>query len=124
MDNKQLTDRDLHCIARFIQACFLNENVECLYCKYAFSCSDEFKKTHKVPFSERFSKIEEMTGVNVISWNSDNLSRIILNGSWIQEYPELLEKFKNMSFEEQMEMLRNPDILKYKNIFQEQGGDK
>ena len=27
MDNKQLTDRDLHCIARFIQACFLNENV-------------------------------------------------------------------------------------------------
>jgi hypothetical protein len=102
----------------------LNENVECLYCKYAFSCSDEFKKAHNVPFFKSLSKIEEITGVKVVSWDSDNLNRDILNGSWIQEYPELLEKFKNMSFEKQMEMLRNPDILKYKDIFQEQGGDK
>lgn len=46
----ELTDKDLHCIARTQQSEQLGKNIQCMYCKYAVQCLQEYNHTNKVPF--------------------------------------------------------------------------
>ncbi len=111
----ELTEKELHCLARIIQAEESSYDAKCLYCKYAFECKREFERNGKVPFKPILKKIEQITGVNIFM-SSETRTKEILSGSWIEDYPDLLECFRGMSsFEEQLEMLKSSDILKYEH---------
>ncbi len=109
----ELTDKDLHCIARILQSQLLGDNVQCMYCKYALECLEEYGHTHKASFIKVWKKLEELTGINIHLFNSKTKQKDILAGSWIEKCPSLLEQFTNMSFEEQQDSLRNLDIQQY-----------
>ena len=109
----ELTDKDLHCIARTQQSEQLGKNIQCMYCKYAVQCLQEYNHTNKVPFVDVWKKIENLTGVNICLNNPETRQIDILAGSWIENCPELLKQFTNMSFEEQQDILQSQDILQY-----------
>lgn len=105
-------EKELHCIARLIQSRELGEYTECLYCKYAFECMEEYAKQKKVHSIELREKIKSITGVEIILCQEDVQSEILL-GSWIEKYPELKERLINISLKEQLKVLQAQDILKY-----------
>lgn len=115
MGNKQLTDRDLHCIARHLQNMHIKRDVECRYCKYAFQCSEKIRDFSGFPFIETAKKVKEITGVNIRMYDTESWHKDILAGSWIEECPELLKQFSNISLEEQGKILNSPDIFRYKD---------
>ena len=109
----ELTDKELHCMARAQQSELLGKNVQCMYCKYAIQCLKEYKSTNKAPFVKVWKKLEGLTGVKICLHNPETQQKDILVGSWIENCPELLEQFTNISFEEQQDILQSPDILQY-----------
>ena len=113
----QLTDKDFHCIARLLQSKCIGDSVQCLYCKYAFRCREKFFTAHEVPYREVLKKLKNKTGVDVFLANPRTMQKDILDGSWIVKCPELLQKFTSISFEEQQDILLNPDILRYKDSY-------
>lgn len=114
MDIKKtgLTEKDLHCLARIIQSEESGHDAKCLYCRYAFECRKEIMQNKVVPHMPVLKKIGRTTGVNIFM-SPETRQKEMLAGSWIENCPELLERFNGMSFEEQLELLRSPDILKY-----------
>lgn len=110
---EKLSDKDLHCLARNIQSLFRGEGILCLYCKYAFQCREIAKETKKLPFYETWDKLQKITGVDICLCSLNTKPKDFLKASWIESFPELHEKFSNMSFEEQIESFCNPEILKY-----------
>ncbi len=108
----ELTEKELHCLARIIQSEESAYDAKCLYCKYAFKCKEEFSQSKKAPFMPALKKIEQITGVNIFM-SPETRQKEMLSGSWIENYPDLLERFMGMSSEEQLGLLRSPDILKY-----------
>lgn len=107
-----LDEKELHCLARIIQSQELGESTECLYCKYAFECREEFEKQKAAQNIELLKRIKSITGVEVFLCQEDVQSQLLL-GSWMEKYPELMGQLTKLSFKEQLDILRNPDILKY-----------
>ena len=102
-------DKVLHCLARIIQDGTTDEeSVKCLYCKYAHECRDHAISTGKVLFMERTDEIDNRTSVSI-----SIKQEAPLRGSWLEKYPDLLERFKGMTFEEQKNALRTEDFSKY-----------
>ena len=112
VNGMELTEKEMHCIARLIQSGAVEDDVKCLYCRYAFECSEEYLQDKKLLFTSLIKKIEQGTGVNIFV-DSETVHKEILAGSWIESRPELLERFTSMTFEEQLDSLKNPDILYY-----------
>lgn len=103
----EISDKTIHCIARTMQS---GEN-SCLYCKYAFECRDAAISAHEAALSE----IEKKTGI-IIELSPRNAPIEILAGSWIEQVPELRDKFTSLSLLEQQDILMGPDTLKYEGI--------
>ena len=107
----ELTDKDLHCIARRLQFEFFPEEdetagKECSYCKYALECKEDIRKTGKPHWLKGLpEKLEKMTGVKVHFFERDRANEHLLHGSWAEGYPDLLEKLKGMTLSEQGELL-------------------
>ena len=109
-------EKVLHCLARLFQEQVIpvNADTKCLYCKYAFECAEEFKQNRKILFFDIIHELERKTSVKIFL-NPGTIQSDILHGSWIKENSDLLEKFTSMSFDEQLDSLKNPDILKYRH---------
>ena len=102
-------DKVLHCLARIIQDGTTDEgSVKCLYCKYAHECRDRAISTGKVLFMEIIDELEKRTSVRIYFKQEEPL-----RGSWIEKYPDLLERFKGMTFEEQKNALCTEDFSRY-----------
>ncbi len=110
----KLTEKELHCLARIIQTEEARNDVKCLYCRYAFECRKEFMQNKRAPYMPLLKKIEQITGVSLFM-SPGTRQRKLLAGSWIENCPDLLEHFTSMSFEEQLDNLRSPDILRYED---------
>ncbi len=113
-DKRELTDKDLHCIARLFQhRIFSDKAKECLYCKYALECNERAEKERKWYWVHDLSeKLEKMTGVKMrLRYNRAH--KDVLAGSWLEAYPELLEAFGGMSVERQESALKKTEILAY-----------
>ena len=61
---------------------------------------------------EIIDELEKRTSVSIYL-SQEYKQRELLRGSWIEKYPDLLERFKGMTFEEQKNALENEDVLKY-----------
>lgn len=107
----KMPDKILHCLARTLQDEISCDCVKCLYCKYAPECLEDFK-SKKYLFIDILNILERQTGV-VIFLNPKQKPKEILNGSWLESYPDLLKKFTTKSFEEQQGILKDPSILQY-----------
>ena len=105
-------DKVLHCISRILQEGTVKNDTKCLYCKYAPECRNEFEATGNLLFFDILQELERKTSV-IITLTPETIQKKILRGSWIEEHPDLLKKFTNMSFDEQQDNLRCPDILGY-----------
>ncbi len=98
-DKPQLTEKDLHCIARQLQSAWRapeQENIStyrmfygCWYCKYSHEC--------KTPMAHYFKtvlyKLEKLTGVNVFP-ATENLAKTFLPASIFIKYPDELRHLK------------------------------
>lgn len=95
----QLTDKDLHCIARMLQSAwdapdeaeFNEEGISssrcfygCMYCKYSHDCNTGAK----MHFGKAFGKLENLTGVIVHSYREQPVERTFLPASVFLEHPE------------------------------------
>ena len=118
MEKVELTEKELHCLARIIQSGESAYDTKCLYCRYALECMKEFYQNHKAPFMSVLKKIERITGVNIFM-NQETRQKEILAGSWIENCPELLERFNGMSIHEQVVFLKSHDCLKYEQQVRE-----
>lgn len=117
----ELTDKDIHCLARHLQGTFIDDEdfSPCHYCKYSISCAEHsanrFKDTGKVRVyyyaDELIPKLESMTGLTVFRFRKPSTD--CLAGSWLEEYPDLMKLFTKLSFAERLDILRNEDILDY-----------
>ena len=113
-----ITDKELHCMARTIQygnmetQSEMDSSPQCLYCKYALECSKKSREHRELFVSRLMKKIIRITGVYIYAYPEANMSDM-LHGSWIENYPELLEQIKELPFDEQLDILQNPDILRY-----------
>ena len=106
----EFTDKDLHCMARVLQSHIRGDDVECMYCKYANECGDEFMKTGKLHRYEVMpEKLQKLTGVHVWDINMTNQPKSILKASWIEEHPDLMDKLSKLSLKEQQDILGDPD---------------
>lgn len=94
IDRKQieLTEKDLHCLARLMQSEESITNVKCLYCRYAIECKEDFMQNKKLQHMTVLKKLEQITGVNIFM-NQKTIQKEILAGSWIEKNPELLKLF-------------------------------
>ena len=110
-----LTEKEQHCMARVIQFEMLGENAKCLYCGYAFECSMGFQETKEILFLKLLKRLEKSTGIKIFT-DEEHVHQDILEGSWIEKCPELMEKFAKMSLKEQIQCLQDPDMLKYGEI--------
>lgn len=115
---------ELHCIARHMQVGYGMQIGEhryispCFYCKHAFDCIEILESKKKLPVTACFPKISKAIGVfPALEEGKEHVS--ILEGSWIEEYPELLEEFSHLSIGEQADRLKEPDILQYRSAFRE-----
>lgn len=106
---KKLPDKILHCLARTIQDGESGSNVKCLYCKYAPECSEECIKSHSILLVELMKGLEECTSVDIFQHSTSQPD--FLKGSWAEKYPDVLKMLTSKSFEEQLDSLRDPDIL-------------
>lgn len=98
-DKPQLTEKDLHCIARQLQSAWRAPEQEtistyrmfygCWYCKYSHECKTPI--THY--FKTALYKLEKLTGVNVFPPNG-NLAKTFLPASIFIRHPEELRHLK------------------------------
>ena len=111
----QLTDKDLHCIARTVQTRVLTGDcVGCKYCKYAFECAEPVNGKLRPYFLFGLSeKLETLTGVKVHFIDIRNASRHYTSGSWMEEYPEFKNTFINLPPDSQEGILANKGIFEY-----------
>ena len=100
-----ISDKTLHCLARMFQDMGRGACDRCLYCKYAMECSEEFLKDRYLLSSELEHELSLKTGVVIDPYDDKKLNEELLKGSWMEEYPELLETFRTMSYERQQEKL-------------------
>ena len=105
VDKPELTEKDLHCIARQLQSAWRapeQENIStyrmfygCWYCKYSHEC--------KTPMAHYFKtvlyKLEKLTGVNVFP-ATENLAKTFLPASIFIKYPDELRHLKEYRSEE------------------------
>jgi len=99
MDRLELTEKDLHCIARQLQSAWRAPKQEtistyrmfygCWYCKYSHECKTPI--THY--FKTVLCKLENLTGVNVFP-PARNLARTFLPASIFIKHPEELRYLK------------------------------
>lgn len=85
-----------------------------LYFKYAIECCHDFANDTHVHFIDMLEKIQQKTGVELIrnKYNSKYPINYLVV-PWIEQIPNLICKFTNIFFEEQLDILKNPDILRY-----------
>ncbi len=124
VEDVYFTEMELHCIVRHIQLNRHKSASPCYYCKYAFECIKIIENIKEkqlpcaaLPLVTVSHKIEEAIEISPFSMDeeSEEYSLEVLKGSWIANYPELLEKLKNVSIEEQVKILTALDITKYKS---------
>lgn len=103
------TDKDLHCIARMLQGYTLG-NEQCLYCKYAIECGENLLQSEETHMDSVRAKLQEMTGVRLVlpyfAKHED-----ALKASWIENYPDLMDKLSKLSLKEQQDTLKDPGTL-------------
>lgn len=109
----KLNERDLHCIARMMQALIFQENAHlysgCYYCKYQLECfgdkRDDFS-FNNIGISKLRKKIEDATGVYLGLITCEPLKMIFFNDSFADNYPEkykeLIEK-RDMPFSDELD---------------------
>lgn len=107
-----LSDKILHCLARTFQDNMEGTCVGCLYCKYAFECSEEYKKSDDMLRFAILDKLKACTSVDIFL-NPETKSVDILKGSWAEKYSDVLKMLTNKSFDEQQDILKDQDILQY-----------
>lgn len=100
-----ISDKVLHCLARVFQDMERGTCDKCLYCKYAMECRDEFLKDRYILCTDLVKELSFRTDVVTDPYDDKKLNEELLKGSWIEEYPELLETFRTMPYERQQEML-------------------
>lgn len=117
MDKPQLTELDIHCIARLIQSSFQapeQKDIDntyrplygCMYCKYAVSACN---KPEKVNFKKVFKKLEELTGVKISTYNppSERLGMVFLPTSHYLEHPEDLHYLESIHSHDDVEKIKS-----------------
>lgn len=89
----ELSDQDLHCIARMIQTLIVRENEAfvfgCIYCKYYNKCYLSTPK--RVHFYDLIRMIGEESGVDttlIIPEKNEGLKYKLFPGSWVELEPE------------------------------------
>lgn len=106
-----MPDKILHCLARTLQDEIIGDCVKCLYCKYAPECRNEI--INGTPLFVRLLRLlYKFTSVK-IELNQETKAEDIVKGSWIEKYPDVLKELTNKSFDEQQDILRDSDILRY-----------
>ena len=83
MKQTELTEKDLHCLARIIQSEESMHSVKCLYCRYAIECKEDLMQNKKLPYMPVLKKLEQITGVNIFM-SQKTIQKEILAGSWIE----------------------------------------
>lgn len=123
MENKvvKMTDKDLHCVARTLQSLYRDAGISCLHCKYGLECGKRFREGEIYPFHETWDKLKKLTDVNI---RLHRESKDILDGSWIEHFPELYEEFLNLPIKEQEKRIHDLDILKYADEYCPENSDK
>jgi len=109
---KKLPDKVLHCLARTFQDEVEGTCVGCLYCKYAFECLKEYKQSRDMLRFAILDKLKAYTSVDIFL-NSKTKPINVLKGSWAEKYPDVLKMLTSKSFDEQQDILKDPDILQY-----------
>ena len=108
MGKPQLTNMDLHCIARMMQNSFQAPDEDdiqtsrcfygCMYCKYAFECCPPGHPTFH--FREAFAKLRILTGVSVGSYKPENdreaIGSVFFPGSYYIDHPEILNELERI----------------------------
>lgn len=115
---KKLPDKILHCLARIIQdeTIEYEDYVKCLYCKYAIECKNEFfNGIDRTPLWIKLLRLLHEYTFVTLDLSQETKATDILKGSWIEKYPDVLKTFTNKSFDEQLDILKGPDILQYKD---------
>lgn len=62
----ELSEKDLHCIARILQGCIYTDGDMfhcCKYCNYGRECTAEVKEKHTFHFDRVREKLQDITGV-------------------------------------------------------------
>ena len=105
MDQLQLTEQDIHCIAMLIQSSFCAPNQEtiktyrsfygCMYCKYAVS---ECNSPDKLHWKVVFKKLNELTGIHLSTCISkpENIGKIFLPESHYLKHPEDINELERI----------------------------
>ncbi len=114
MDNLQLTDMDLYCIARMLQSSFQapeQESIDntyrplygCMYCKYAFEC----RASGRFNFKEVFGKLKTLTGVSIGTYKPENkaeaIGSVFFPASYYIEHPEILHELERIHPKDMMD---------------------
>lgn len=114
MDNLQLTDMDLYCIARMLQSSFQapeQESIDntyrplygCMYCKYAFEC----RTSGRFNFKEVFGKLKTLTGVSIGTYKPENkaeaIGSVFFPASYYIEHPEILHELERIHPKDMMD---------------------
>ena len=118
MDDIQLTDMELYCIARLIQSSFQAPKQEsiithrslygCMYCKYAFECRTPENGRIHFQFEKIFDKLQTLTGVSLGMYNPEQhtpetIGSVFFPGSYYIEHPEMLHELEKIHPESMMD---------------------
>lgn len=126
MDILEIIPEDMarHCLARLLQCLSTDAGAslmyQCMYCRYAPSCNKLFQQQEKPLFMEIVHGLEKATGVDVFM-TPETSGEEILAGSWMEDYPGLMEKLKGLSIEEQWGIILDSDILEDMGILKNPG---
>lgn len=87
-----LTDKDLHCVSRLIQSAMFAENGNtlygCRYCKYGLECKDNTLKREELYDTRLRKKLQELTGVDLSSYQPEDLEKKFYPASFQDLYPK------------------------------------
>ena len=109
---RKVPDKILHCLARTIQTESVGTHTKCLYCKYAPECAKEFHDSERLLSNDILNELVACTSVKIFM-SEENKAEDMLKGSWAEKYPDVLNMLTSKSFDEQLDILMNKDILKY-----------
>ena len=112
-----LTDKEIHCITRHIQSDYAEEKEysPCWYCKYAIECADDkMAKKGRASYFYFDKALPALGAITGISIEPRELRfHKYLKGSWLEDYPELMDVATRLSAEELSDIFHNPGILDY-----------
>ena len=82
----ELIEKDLHCIARLVQAAVFYDNHRlidyCYYCKYKPECDQQVMKDRKLHLATVRKKLQKITGVYLDTGTHDLEKKLMLNSSF------------------------------------------